>query len=533
MRLSKTDIEEIMQCMFGLENGSARAMAEQLAKKFKVDVSRIYHYSKGVRPKRKKRKDRGAVKSIGKAELDKLLVYTIKHDFSAMHLAEVAEANGIKINPGTYNRILREIRLSRKDLKKNLKPWQSFEAKYPNLMHQIDSTVAQQFYLDDDGSIGYEAPWERYKNKPGNKKPRLNLVSIVDDNSRVLFARFTLGNHTSAWMDTLYRFWSPKETPAFPAYGICKLLYSDNDSVIKSGRFKRAMEKLGVTIISHEVGNSRAKGKVERAFRILQEFEKVTKVKKFKTLDEANEALFDFLIGKNSIIHSAIKEAPFARWMNIDSEKLRNTPSEKIFNILHLESTQRLVHGDLSIKMFGKDFYLPRRVPFINYVAKKIEVCWYPRQETQIFVIIEDKEHEILWAEKPMLGVGQAPMAIEAELPDHLIKRQEIEEMETPDWKLTGFYAEKYGKQWINKKGKEFDESRITGNTPIKRLQTKFWLTLKLQSQYLIETPPTLDEAAFIDGIFAGKEKLEEKYLEDIINRLRNGDMDIPRRQAM
>lgn len=534
MRLSKTDVEEIRKCMFGLNNGSAKIMAEQLAQKLKVDVSRIYHYSKDIRPKRKAREDKGDIRCVNDDELSKLMIFTIQHDYSAKHLSMVAEENGISIHPATYNRILRDQRLSRKELKKNLKPWQPWEAKYPNLLHQIDSTVAQQFYLDDDGSIGYEAPWQRYKNKPGNRKPRLHLIASIDDNSRVLFARFTLGNHTSAWMDTLYRFWEFKNNPAFPTYGICKLLYSDNDSVIKSRRFKRAMDRLGVTIVSHEVGNSRAKGKVERSFRMLQEFEKVTKIKKFKSLEEANEALFDFLIGLNNRVHSTTKEVPFARWLRIDTEKLRNTPSEEIFDLLHQESTMRLVHGDLTVKMFGKDFYLPRRLPFINFVAKKIEVCWYPRQEERIFVIIEDKEYEIIWQETPMLGVGQAAIAKDAELPQHLVKRQKLEEAATPDWKLTGFYEEKYGQQWLNKEGKEFDESRITNDKPaLKREQTKLWLINRLQSLFLMETPPTSEERAFVDEIFAGKDKLEERYLDDIVNRLRTGDMEITRRQAI
>ena len=194
----------------------------------------------------------------------------------------------------------------------------------------------------------------------------------------------------------------------------------------------------------------------------------------------------------------------------------------------------RLVHGDLSVKMFGKDFYLPRRLPFINLVAKKIEVCWYPRQEERIFVIVNDKEYEISWQEKPMLGVGQASIAAGADLPEHLVKRQELEQAATPDWKLTGFYEEKYGQNWLTKEGKEFDESRITNDKPtINREQTKLWLLNRLQSLFLIETPPTLEEREFVDKIFADKETLDEGYLEDIINRLRTGDMDISRRQAM
>ncbi len=534
MKLTKDDIRDIKSLMFGLSGRQARAMAERLAVEYGVDVSRIYYYSRDVRPKRDERSDKGKFKTVDEDSLRKLLVYTVQHDFSATHLAEVAEANGVRIHPATYNRILRQINLSRRMNKVNTRPWTSWEAKYPNQLHQIDSTVAQQFYLDDDGSIGYELPMLRNKNKPGNRKPRLHLISVIDDYSRSLYARFTLGNHTSAWMDTLYRAWSKKDTPAFPFYGIPKILYSDNDSVIKSRRFKTAMEKLDVILISHAVGNSQAKGKVENSFKLLQEFEKVTKIKRFKSLEEANEALFDFLIGRNSRIHSTTKKAPFARWLEIDPEKLRNTPSEEIFNLLHLDFTTRLVHGDLHIEMFGKKFYLPRKVPFINYVARKVEVCWYPRDEERIFVILEGKEYEIQYQEAPMLGVGQAPLALNTELPEHLKLKEEIEQAETPDWKLTGFYEEKYGKLWMEKEGKEFDESKITGKVAVgERMRSKLWFMNQLQKEFLIETPPSPEEKAWIDSIFEGLEEMEESKLNQIIKQVRDGDIEIASRAAM
>ncbi len=525
MAISAEQRQEIEQEMFGLVGTEAKIKAGYLAAKMGFDISRIYHYSKSVRPGRQKRKDQGILRAVSDEDLKQLLVYTVQHDFSAPHLAMVAEENGININPGTYNRILRKKRLSRRENKINLQPFRRWEAEYPNQLHQIDSTVAQQFYLDDDGSVGYESPSQRYKNKAGNRKPRLVLIQVIDDHSRVKYARFTLGNHYLAWMEALYNFWIKKSVNYFPAYGLCKILYSDNDSVIKSKRFTKAMEKLGVKIQTHEVGNSQAKGKVENGFRVLQEFEKVTKIKKWSSLDEANEALFDFLIWYNSRPHSSTKERPFERWLKIDPATLVNAPGEELFNLLHLDFCTRLIHADLHVEMFGKQFQLPRRQPFVNYVGKRVEICWYPRDDERIFVIIEEKDYEILYSKPDVHAVGEFKHVMQ---PDSVKLKEEIEEMETPEWKLTGFYAEKFGAMWMPKEGQEFDESKIMADMPsTTTMRTKHWFITTLQDRFILETPIMPVEKRWVEGIFKGEAEMPEQELLEIFKKVESGEIII------
>ena len=525
-RLGEEAKRIIQEEMAGLSGSAARAKAKMLAEQFKCDITRIYYYSRDVR-KRRERKDKGKPRSVNEDSLRTMFYFTVNADFSGNHVTEIAEANGIAhISPSTYNRILRQRRISRRDLKRNLRPFRRWEARKPNEIHQIDTTVAQQFYLDDDGSIGYEPVSRRNKNKPGNKKPRLVLFQLVDDYSRVKWATFMLGNHTIAWMNALYEAWRTKRNASlFPFCGIPDAIYSDNDSVIKSAKFRKAMEILGVEIKTHEVDNPQAKGKVESGFRLLQEFEKITKLRKFQSLEEANYYLMDFLLKYNNRKHSTTGEVPFARWLEIEPERLRDVPDEQLFRLLHMDHTTRLIYPDLHLELNGKHFQLPRRKPFINYIGERVQVFWYPYDDHKIYVVLDNKDYEVEYAAPDVHAAGEYR---KVEEPEWLKLRRKIEEMDTPEVQIAGFYKDKYGKQWLPKQAQAFDEAEMAKQMPTEgTMRSRLWFINRLQEEFFIETPPTAEEKAFVDMVFDGKDEMPERELEDTIRRIRSGELVI------
>ena len=91
--------------------------------------------------------------------------------------------------------------MSRRDLKRDLVPARRFEAARPNALHQYDTTVAAAWFENANGSIGYELETQRYKNKPGNKRPRLHMFSMIDDHSRVLWARVYRSENSHNMLD--------------------------------------------------------------------------------------------------------------------------------------------------------------------------------------------------------------------------------------------------------------------------------------------------------------------------------------------
>lgn len=525
-KMTPEKVDVIKREMAGLSGKAARQQAVRLAEQFGVSPDRVYHYSRTVRAARKERQDKGQVKAIPEQHVETLLWYTIKADFAAPHVADIARANGLgELSPSTYNRMLRQRNLSRRKNKKDLQPYQSWGADYPNQLHQIDTTLAEQFYIEDDGSVGIESRQERYKNKPGNRKPRLTLFGLVDDFSRVRYARFIAGNHTYAWMTALYDAWRQKDDAAgFPFQGLPRFLYTDNDSVVKSEKFQFAMKELGVQIITHKVGLSRAKGKVENSFKTLQEFQKVTLVKRWESIDAANNDLFDFLYKVNNIRHSTTGEIPFARWLAVPAERLRAVPDEEIFRLLHLDSTRCHLYKDLCIKLNGTKYQLEFKEEFMRHVGEYIDVFWYPDRPEIIYAVIDNKSYEIAHRDKIYRGVGKQE---EVPQPAFLQKKADIEAAPDPGLKLTGIYKEMYRRPYLGKEAQAFAGQIAQKLDPKGPARNRAWFTLRLQKLDLVPTPVDATAKEFIAAVFTERSDVPEAELLDIIDQLQKGALSI------
>lgn len=539
MKLTPAQIKVIKKEMAGMAGKAASMQAQILSKQFDVTSDRIYHYSRDVRPRRNSRSDKGALKcDATPADLEKLAWLSVRKDYSGPHLADIHAANngGVYVSAATINRYLRRQNISRNILKKGRRPYISWQAKYPNQLHQLDSTVAQQFYLNDDGTIGFESPTQRYKNKPGNKKPRLHLIALVDDFSRVTFAQFALGNHTYAWLSFLHAAWSIKndDVSGFPFYGLPKILYTDNDSVVKSKKFQRAMRLLDIEVRTHEVENPQAKGKVEAVIRYLQEFEKTRIFDGWKTLAEANRALFDYLYHVNGKHHSVTEQMPFSRWQLIKSEQLRLPPNDEMFRYLHMDSVLRKIKPDMTVSINGVIWQLPIREPFLSAMhrGEPVEIYWHPHEEELIYIVIDDKEHPVEYLEKQMRAIGRYQSV---EMPAGLIKRDQLAEQDEPDLKQEHIYKDLYRKNWLPKHGQEFDESQFEQEFATGGVQrTKLWFKQQLQREYLIPSPPTEKQIAWIDSVFGDQRELPETELLKLIQQLQEDDSQLnDKKQAL
>lgn len=517
------DLHEIKTKMAGLCGREAKRVADVLAQEIGVDITRIYHYSKDVRPKRSRRSDRGELRAFSEETFREMAYYTVNGDFAGTHLARIAKGNGKgDIAPATFNRVLRQRGLSRAQNKVDLKPYRSWQAKAPNHIHQIDSTVAQQFYLDDDGSVGFESIRDRNKNKKGNRKPRLTLLSLVDDFSRVGYAQFFLSDSKHAWMEFLYRAWSVKSDPVyFPFHGMPAILYGDQGCQITSKVFRRAMQQLGVHIVTHKPYSPRSKGKVENRFKFIQEFEKVTKFGGWTSLDEANAALWDWLIYANNRKHGTTSERPFERWQNNEKQRFVTPPNEELFELLHLEPAVRQIRKNYTISLNGKTWLLPRRKPFADYIGQMVEIFYYPDERTQkLYMILDDKEYEVEYQPDVML-FGKQPDDLP--IPAALERRQALENAEDPGLKLYGFYKDQYGRPYMGRKAEQIDGSRIQPDLQKEVMRTMHWFTKLLQQQFLIDTPPTAEQLTWLDNVFSGERERPEAWLRQRLAEVADG----------
>jgi transposase InsO family protein len=538
MRIGEYTREEIRNALAGKNGAEAFAIAKSLSERFDVSIGGIYKMTRDVRLNgRQARSDRGKRKIELSQEIkDFMEGLTRNGDFSGDHAIWVTARHfGLPedfISVVTYNAWLRDQRISRALLRRDLRPHRSFQAERSNSMHQYDTTVAEAFYANDDGSIGREGSHQRYKNKPGNRRPRLVLYSLIDDFSRVIFGRFYFSENTLNLLDFIFRAWSKKTDPRFPFYGIPDALYCDQGAPRKSAKFKNAEQKLSFKILdttpsyATEFG-SRKHGKVERTFGegLYGEFMKITRVFSFASLEELNATLWDWTLHINNKASRTTGEIRFARWLRAAGTP-RMMPSEEMFKLLHYDRDWRTVTGNLQIDLNGKKFQLPYRKPFINWVGAKIEVYWYPGHEEKISVVHDHYEEEIE-ALAPIVDIGLQYKSVEKT--DREKRLEELNEQKYSAVNFPQIYSPDRDLVYVPRKGEAFDEKQIAEKrVPVSehehetRTRPSFAserylgyieAASELQDKEFLSRPITAAERAWLRGIFNGRGQISETEL--------------------
>jgi len=523
-RLSKTNKEDIRLTLARCKPGKqTKAVALDLAKKYGLSVARIYAISREHRANgRKKRSDA----NIKKKELDnkqsRFLLKLFETGYSTAKALEIAQVNEIikpgSISAGYIDRYRKEKGFTKKMLAMDLTPHRSFEAAYPNKMQQVDTTIALAFYINKDGSIGYEGPTKRYKNKPGNRLPRISLFLLVDDHSRAKYAEFFIAESSINALLFLERAWRKKENQQrFPFYGLPKILYCDKGSINQSAKFKQAMEALNIILIPHRTEGCTATGKVERGIQTIQkDFELATKLMRFESMEHLNEELYDWLIGHNNKICSSTGEAPFNRWTKIHGEQLREVPEEELMRVLHYDKAFRQVKSNLSFSINNIEFKLPWKEPFFNWKYRNIEVYWYPGDMSTVFVATEQEQYEI----HAKATEGEQNESLRFVLPPETERDKLMKELETVDMngvRLTGYGDELYGKDFMPRKAE--------GETPeIKPLMAEvgldYWeATAVLIDNNIFHKPMLTEEKQWLKNLYQGRERISESEIMDIFSQ--------------
>lgn len=172
------------------------------------------------------------------------------------------ELYGVKVHPTTVRNILIEAGKYTRPRERR-RPAIRFEAKSFGEIYQMDST---------------SGAWlEGYR--------QVILVLILDDHSRTIASGHFMDSDSTYNNLLVIR-------EAIEKYGLFNTLYVDNDSkfkVIRHGNSRffdykeetlageviteihQALIELGIVLLPHEPGNARAKGKIERVFRFIQE----------------------------------------------------------------------------------------------------------------------------------------------------------------------------------------------------------------------------------------------------------------------
>lgn len=220
---------------------------------------------------------------------------------------------------------------------------------------------------------------------------RVYLVLIMDDFSRtIMAARFFDSDSTYNNMLVLRE--------AIESYGVFPNLYTDNDSKFKLIRYEgsrffdykeatlqgetitqlhRALLELGITLITRLSGNARAKGKVERLFRFIQE--RFISEHTANSLAELNSQLQKWVSWYNH--HHINRDTgciPLARRAPSATRPLDGT---NLDDVLCLKE-ERKVGKDNGFSLDGITYTIPREY---NMVAFKVGLHIHPRKKIRVW----------------------------------------------------------------------------------------------------------------------------------------------------
>lgn len=220
---------------------------------------------------------------------------------------------------------------------------------------------------------------------------RIYLVLIMDDFSRtILAAKFFDSDSTYNNMLVLRE--------AMERYGVFPILYSDNDSKFKlirhgGSRFftykeetltgetiteiHRALLEIGVTLITHLPGNARAKGKIERLFRFIQE--RFISEHTASNLDELNTQLQKWVSWYNN--HHINRDTGCIPLSRCIPSALRALDGVNLDDVFCLKE-ERKVANDNSFSLDGISYTIPREH---NMVAFKVKLHIHPGKKIRVW----------------------------------------------------------------------------------------------------------------------------------------------------
>ena len=353
-----------------------RAECLRLSEFYGVNISTIYKLTENVRPQRKKRSDFGKRKAdiLEDEVLKKAASMVTKYNMDPADALRTVEAEGheVPISHGTFVRYLNEKGLNRETRTKKLSMYRRFEAKAPGDVFQFDiSGMKQRWFDTKTRRIETVSSLDISKNHPNEDPHRIPVwrFVLVDDHSRRNFMDYVpckkpTSSHVVAFL-----------LDAYQEMGVPKILYTDNDAVIKYGRNQRAAQILdraleevgGYKLEQHLPGNSRATGKVEVAHKWYEGLEKVLGLylDRGRVITESTLKHFakQMTTEKNNRVHRETGETPMDRWM-AQRHLVRTVDAKVLKSAFLIDEFKVQINMDLTFAHKGVIFQIPQNTEF-------------------------------------------------------------------------------------------------------------------------------------------------------------------------
>lgn len=535
--LSAEQIQELRAEARRHRGASLRPWLTLEAERRQVSVATLYRHLEPEVRTRRRRSDAGALRAMDTAHMEEIAAMYLQWQYTPqlalMTLNERLRTDGqpeCTASLGTIKRHLVALGIARSG-EADRRIHRRFEAPYAGRLWQMDSSPAQQYYIDRDNTIGHESPVTHNKSKAGNGLPRVTIIAIVDDYSRVCWARATGGNDSSWWRDTLIdamregRFGPPSRWPAF---GVPEMLYTDNDSAVKTSAWVDLLNDLGIkhdrtSLPTEHFTTAQAKGKVERKIRAIAEgFEVVTRARRLSGLAEFNALLTEYLVWDNNRVRPKLgHQAPFERW--IATAQVRELPEREVIRVISSTRAECRVYTDLTIRLEKHTYQLPLRAPFTEVDrTKKVPVRYHKADLSAITVIIRGEAHEIAAVEAQPDVAGEfkaAPVPAAVERKKRLLAR---------DLSGAAAVAHQVFASANQADQREYPIRPAPRIHPITAAQLEpvmvraGWVIDRLQKAGVVARPPAAEERRDIEQLLAGRTEIPESELVQFIQARRD-----------
>lgn len=345
-----------------------RERVSEYARYFGISENYVYRQLKNFKPFESQRSDLGTSRNIQKEQLIKYckIISALKlrtsnekdNHLSTKECISILENIGVQINNefikaplGLLKRSTVDRHLLNLDLDyhtvKNIEPIVTrFEAQYSNECWQFDFTPSNLKRLPDESQS-------------------LFLANIADDKSGVVFSKYMQTDGEDAMTALLFLFEAMSnkdDSKNNQLQGIPKYIYTDNGAFARSKIFKRVLQSLGITLLTHMPKNSdgrrttaRSKGKIEVFNKTVKNsFESKYFLHVPESIDEANEWLTDFVNHYNKQKHRSINANKIKVWRdNLEDDQINEMCSWEHFSKIVRKPDTRKVNADATLIVDG------------------------------------------------------------------------------------------------------------------------------------------------------------------------------------
>lgn len=267
------------------------------------------------------------------------------------------------LSKSTIQRFVRSLR-TKEPLSGEIKERRAFEAPYPGELWMADT----KYYpvLEENG-----------------KKRRAYMMVIIDDCSRMIMGAELF------YSDNAVNFLALLKT-AIQTYGIPRKLYVDHGGPYDNRQLRAICADCGIQLSFAPVRDGRAKGKVERLHRTLEErLIHAVHPEEIDGLEHYNKLVREEVHRYSRTVHSVTGEMPYKAYMAGLKGIRSMDPPDRLDEIFELR-THRKVRGDSTISVDKICFDVPPQ-----FIGMTVELRWKPERPYDFRLLFDGKYYEV------------------------------------------------------------------------------------------------------------------------------------------